>query len=913
MTDNYSFLNAIYIEHIEFLYKKYMKNPQSVESSWMYFFHGFNFGKENYNTLYNKKNYSFLKNVKIDDHVKKELLVYHLIQFFRYKGHFFAKNNPIENQNRNFPDLNNFNLSHQDLDRFFESGKSIGIKKNSLKNIIFYLKNIYCGTIGIEYPNILCFENIQWIEKWFQNKKQFSTKEKKNFLKKLNHSILFENFIHNKFIGQKRFSIEGNESILPALSDMIEYASIEYNTEIFVVGMSHRGRLNVLFNLFQKDCSHIFNEFQGKEYKEQNISGDVKYHLGYSKIIENINRKSVTIHLVPNPSHLESVNPIVEGIVRAKIDIHYYNNKNKYQKVIPIIIHGDAAISGQGIVYEVLQLSQLNGYKTGGTIHIVINNQIGFTTSCIEGRSSLYCTDVAKVTSSPVLHVNANDVESVVRSIRFAIDFRMRYNKDIFIDLIGYRKYGHNEGDEPKFSHPILYKIISKFSNSYELYKKKLQENGDINEKEIHNIENEYQHILNKGYQKSQYTKWNILNSFLEKNWTNFPIVSNDENIFQKVNTKFSKSDIIKISNKIFRLPEKKKFFKKITSIFQNRLRMIENNLVDWSMAELLAYGTLLFEGFHIRLSGEDVSRGTFSQRHIIVKTENEEKILLLNKIGKGKIQVFNSPLSEYGVLGFDYGYAMVSPNVLTLWEAQFGDFVNGGQIIIDQYISSGEDKWKIRNGIVLLLPHGYEGQGPEHSSARIERYLQLCAKNNQFLANCTSPSNFYHLLRRHMKLNFRKPLIIFTPKSLLRNKKCLSTIDDLSKGFFQEIIDDPNITYKDEIKKLIFCSGKIYYDLLDKRRHIQDKQTAIIRIEQIYPLKIKEIHDIILRYKNKKKILWIQEEPENMGLWSYILRKIGRSLPIDLVSPCENSSPSTGSYINFLKIQNQILQKAFI
>ncbi|WP_185870539.1 2-oxoglutarate dehydrogenase E1 component [Blattabacterium cuenoti] len=926
MNDRYSFLNDIH--DIEFLYKKYKNNPNSIEQSWCAFFHGFDFCEENYlnfhkKTEINKTHTSKKKNPvgflieKSNHSIYTEFLVYNLIHSYRTRGHFFANTNPIKERRKHFPslDLKNFGLSEKELDLPFEAGKLIGLGKTSLRNIVHSLKNIYCNSIGIEYMYISDPKKIEWIEKWFQKKLSFSTEKRKFFLKKLNEAVAFENFIHTQFVGQKRFSIEGNESILPALEEMIEYTSNKYLTEDFVIGMSHRGRLNILSNFFQKNYSHVFSEFQGKEYKEEIFSGDVKYHLGFTKIRKTSQGRPIKMNLVPNPSHLESVDSIVEGITRAKIDMNYNQNSNS-EKIIPILIHGDAALSGQGIVYEVLQLSRLKGYKTGGTIHLVINNQIGFTTNNTEGRSSIYCTDLAKIVLSPVLHVNADDIESVIRAIYFATDFRMHYHEDVFIDLIGYRKYGHNEGDEPRFTQPSLYKTISKHPSSYNLYKKKLEKKGIINIDDVKKMENEYEEILKIGYNEAKTIKWNVLNSFLEEDaWNNFPITYNTKKIFKKANTQFPIKRLIEISNKIFTLPIEKKFFRKTKFIFQKRLNLVKNHLVDWSIAELLAYGTLLDEGFHIRLSGEDVARGTFSQRHAIVKTEEEEEIILLNQIrtDQGKIQVYNSPLSEYGVLGFDYGYALFSPYILTLWEAQFGDFGNGGQIIIDQYISSGEKKWKMRNGIVILLPHGYEGQGPEHSSARVERYLQLCANNNLFVVNCTTPSNFYHLLRRQMKLNFRKPLIVFTPKSLLRHPKCFSQIEELSEGKFQEILDDPNANENiEKITKLIFCSGKIYYELLNKKESIKDEKTALIRIEQIYPLKEEKIKELFHKYKNKKSVLWVQEEPENMGLWSFILRKLGSNIPFHLIAPSESSSPSTGSYSYFFKIQNKILEKAF-
>ncbi|WP_185865258.1 2-oxoglutarate dehydrogenase E1 component [Blattabacterium cuenoti] len=908
MNDSYSFLNDIHI--IEYLYNQYKINPNSLDPSWRYFFSGFNFGKENYEKI-NIQSNKFISSLNI----KKEFFVLNLIHSYKEIGHYFGKINPIKKNikpNDYSLDLKNFGLSNKDLDINFEAGNLIKLGKTSLRNIINYLNNTYCGSLGIEYLHITNPEKINWIEKWIYKKKNnFSSEEKKFFLKKLNEAVKFENFLHNKFVGKKRFSIEGNESILPMLEDMVKYSYNNYFTEEFIIGMSHRGRLNILTNFFGKDLSNIFNEFQDKEYEDKSFSGDVKYHLGYSSekniYDTNGNRGNIKIYLLPNPSHLESVNPIVIGMTRAKIDYLY---KKNLDKIIPVIIHGDASISGQGIVYEALQLSKLKGYQTGGAIHIIINNQIGFTTNEFESRSTWYCTDIAKTFSIPILHVNAESIESVIRSIRFAIDFRMYYKEDVFIDLIGYRKYGHNEGDEPRFTQPILYKEISNRSNCYDLYKEKLIRNNIINNTFLKKIEEEYIQILNKKYKESKNIKWNYLNNFLLDD--KYSIFNND--IFQKIDTKLS-VDIIKYISKIaFTLPKEKNFFKKTKKIFQKRLEMIENNQVDWSMAEILAYGSLLYDGFCIRLSGEDVARGTFSQRHIVVKTEEEEELILLNKIENNskpvKIEIYNSPLSEYGVLGFDYGYAMGNHNTLTLWEAQFGDFSNGAQIIIDQYISSGESKWKIQNGIVLLLPHGYEGQGPEHSSARIERYVQLCAKNNLFIVNCTSPDNFYHLLRRHMKLKFRKPLIVFTPKSLLRNKNCLSSIKDLSNGGFQEIIDDTINANK--VKRIIFCSGKIYYELLNKRETIRNNNTALIRIEQIYPLNINNIKRILNKYKNNIDIIWVQEEPENMGLWSFILRKLRNIIKIKLISPNESSSPSVGSYNEFLKIHYKIIEKSF-
>lgn len=910
--DKYSFLNAIHSKQIEKLYQKYLKNPDIIEPTWRSFFQGFDLSQERYNVKdsYDEKAFS-------SNQIIKEINVLNLINSYISRGHLFAKINPILPRKDYIPklDLNNFELSELDLDTIFDVSKIIGFSKSSLRNIINRLNKIYCDSIGIEYYHINEPEKIFWIQKWIHkndNKPIFSKIKKKNILIQLNKASIFENFLHKKYIGQKRFSIEGNESLLPALNELIEYATSHYEVDEFIIGMPHRGRLNVLSNILEKTYYEIFNEFNNKNEsinEDYIFTGDVKYHLGYTNI-KNICSKKVKISIVPNPSHLETVNAIVEGITRAKID-NCYNGNNK--KIIPILIHGDASIAAQGIVYEVIQMSELNGYSTGGTIHIVINNQIGFTTDDFDARSSIYCTDIAKVLNSPILHVNADDVEAVIHTIIFAVDFRMNYNQDIFIDLLGYRKYGHNEGDEPRFTQPSLYKMISKHPNVIDIYKKKLENENVISSSFIKNEEIIYKKKLEKCY--------NHIKSYDFKNTKDFIpsenilyINKNEEKILKKIDTRFSINDLLKISKVITTLPSDKIFYKKITKLLEYRYNMIYNmNSIDWGIAELLAYGSLIYEGYNIRLSGEDVGRGTFSHRHAIIKSENEEEFILLNNIyskNKGKIYIYNSLLSEYGVLGFDYGYAMSAINTLTIWEAQFGDFSNSAQIIIDQYISSAEDKWNIQNGLVMLLPHGYEGQGAEHSSARIERYLQLCANYNMFIANCTTPSNLYHILRRQIKINFRKPLILFTPKSLLRHSKCRSTIQDLAEGEFKEIIDepfnDPNI-----IKKLVFCSGKIYYEILDKKEKINDEKTAIIRIEQLYPLHKKAIISIFKKYYNKKRVLWVQEEPENMGAWSHILRSFS-DISWELISPKKSATTAPGSGNHFLYVQNKIIENVF-
>ncbi|XOD66742.1 MAG: 2-oxoglutarate dehydrogenase E1 component [Flavobacteriales bacterium Tduv] len=920
--DRYSFLNAVHSEQFGVFYEKYLTTPDSIEPSWRAFFQGFDFAQEHYNEDGSEKDPSLKDSTAIADATQvvpdkllKEFKVLDLIHSYRTRGHLFTRTNPVRERRNHAPtlELNQFGLSEADFDMLFDAGKIIGLDPTPLRNIIDHLQKIYCDSIGIEYMHIQEPKKVEWIQRWIRvndNHPELSSEEKKQVLSKLNQAVVFENFLHAKFVGQKRFSLEGNESLLPALDELIEHAAESHRVEEFVVGMAHRGRLNILSNLFEKNCAHIFSEFYGKEYEDTIFSGDVKYHLGFTTIKKTRQgSRSIKINLAPNPSHLETVDAVVEGIARSKIDGHYHG---EVEKVLPVLIHGDAAVAAQGVVYEVVQMSELKGYTTGGTIHIVANNQVGFTTNYLDARSSIYCTDVAKILHSPILHVNADDVEAVIHAIRFAVDFRMRYHQDVFVDLLGYRKYGHNEGDEPRFTQPSLYKAIARHPNPRDIYKKKLEEKDIINSVFIEEIETNYKESLDRDYEKAKTIKRSRLDPFMPDEWEGFSIVRG-EKVLQKIDTRFSIDRLRQISQVITTPPTGKVFYRKTERLLEQRADMVQQkNALDWGMSELLSYGSLLDEGYHVRLSGEDVERGTFSHRHAVIKSEDEETFILLNHLreGQGRMYAYNSLLSEYGVLGFDYGYAMAAPNTLTLWEAQFGDFSNSAQIVIDQYISAAEDKWKIQNGLVMLLPHGYEGQGAEHSSARMERYLQLCARYNMFVVNCTTPANFYHLLRRQMKFTFRKPLIVLTPKSLLRHPRCISTLEDLAEGSFQEIIDDVSADLK-KIDRLVFCSGKIYYDLLDKKENLGDEKTALIRIEQLYPLSKGLIESVLKRYPDRKRLLWMQEEPENMGAWSYILRSF-RDLPWELISPEESATTAPGSNQHFLNIQDKVIGSVF-
>ena len=922
--DRFSFLNAAHSEFFAQLYDQYLENPDSVEPSWRSFFQGFDFGM----TTYNEENpVAYTPNVApsttdstaiecapISDKLQKEFKVIKLIEGYRSRGHLFTKTNPVRDRRVYLPslDLVNFGLSDSDLDTVFDAAKVIGVQPTTLKEIIGHLETIYCQHIGIEYIYIRKPEVVEWIQKKLRindNKPSFSAEEKKTILYKLNQAVSFENFLHTKYVGQKRFSLEGGESVIPALDALIEKAA-EKGVEQFVMGMAHRGRLNVLANIFGKSTQDIFGEFDGKDYDQEYFDGDVKYHLGLTADKVTRSGKKININLAPNPSHLETVGAVIEGITRAKQDKYFPDD---FSKVLPIAVHGDAAIAGQGILYEIIQMAQLDGYKTGGTIHIVINNQVGFTTNYHDARSSTYCTDVAKVTLSPVLHVNADDAEAVVHAMSFALDFRMEFGRDVFIDLLGYRKYGHNEGDEPRFTQPVLYKLIAKHQNPRDIYAEKLLAERVIDATYVNELEKEYKLDLEENLEASRKKDLTIITPFMKNEWDGFMQVT-DKKMLEKVDTSYPKEELTKIADVICNLPTDKKFISKIQKLINDRKTMFfETNKLDWAMAEHLAYGSLLKEGYDVRISGQDVERGTFSHRHAVVKVEDsEEEVTLLSNLegATGKFHIFNSHLSEYGVLGFDYGYALANPKTLTIWEAQFGDFSNGAQIMIDQYISCGEDKWNNQNGIVLLLPHGYEGQGAEHSSARMERYLQLCARQNMYVADCTTPANFYHLLRRQMKTNFRKPLIVFTPKSLLRDPRVVSPIEDFANGSFQETFDDETVN-KAEVKSLVFCTGKFYYDITAERENNGRKDVAVVRIEQLFPLPVEQLKDIIAQYPNADDYVWAQEEPKNMGAYSYMLMNFDL-VKWRLASLKAYAAPASGSYTRAKRRQADAIRMVF-
>jgi 2-oxoglutarate dehydrogenase E1 component len=909
--DKFSFLNAAHTAYFADLYDQYLQNPDSVEPSWRAFFQGYDFGSENYGL---DGEIAEGVTTQIPEKVQKEFQVVRLIDGYRMRGHLFTKTNPVRERRTYEPNLaiENFGLSNNDLDTVFNAGEILGIGAKTLREIIRHLERIYCSSIGVEYMYLRNPEVIGWWQSQLNvndNQPNFNEESKKYILSKLNHAVTFENFLQTKYVGQKRFSLEGGESLIPALSNTLYMAVEKYGVKECVLGMAHRGRLSTLVNIFRKPAYELFSEFDGKDFEDEHIDGDVKYHLGLTLDKTYQNGKTIKMNLVPNPSHLETVASVAEGITRAKIDNDYNGDDSK---ILPIIVHGDAAIAGQGLVYEVAQMSQLNGYKTGGTVHIVVNNQIGFTTNYLDARSSTYCTDVAKVTLSPVLHVNSDDAEAVVHAVELALAYRMRYKKDVYIDLLGYRKYGHNEGDEPRFTQPNLYKEIAKHNNPFNIYSEKLIAEKTIDKAYSDAIVEEFKSTLESDYEKSKSEVSSKVREFMQERWVGFTRRGLDA-VLKTDDTSYPKNNLENISKIVSTVPEGVKFLRKAERILDGRATMVfESDELDWGMAEMLAYGSLLEEGFNVRISGQDVERGTFSHRHAILRDEiSEERINLLNTnpANKGEMYIYNSFLSEYGVLGFDYGYAMANPNTLTIWEAQFGDFSNGAQIIFDQYLSAAEDKWKSQNGIVVLLPHGYEGQGSEHSSARMERYLQLCSIDNMIVADCTTPANFFHLLRRQLKRDFRKPLIVFTPKSLLRHPKAVSPLKELYDGQFQEVIDDT--INPENVKKLVFCTGKFYYDLLAEREKLENDTVALVRIEQLFPLHEEKIKQVIAKYSNAEKHVWAQEEPKNMGAWSHMSQRLD-FLKLEACTRPYSSVPAPGSSTRDKRRQRRVIDAIF-
>ncbi|HZY77992.1 MAG TPA: 2-oxoglutarate dehydrogenase E1 component [Cyclobacteriaceae bacterium] len=888
--ERYSYISNADVGYLDQLYQNYKKDPSSVDATWQKFFEGYDFSSQRYGEGGNGTGVADTQSIK-------ETAVRNLIFQYRTFGHLKSKTNPVrERRNHNVDfDHKSVGLTDADLDTEFDVAAEISMPRTTLRKIIERLQQIYVGPIGFEYNSIRNDD----VRKWFFEKceKEFvnfnpSIDEKKTILSKLNEAVVFENFLHTKFLGQKRFSLEGGENTIPALYTIINNAA-ELGVKEVVIGMAHRGRLNVLSNILGKTYEQIFTEFEGNVSPDLTMGdGDVKYHLGYSSQHTSPSGNKIYVKLTPNPSHLEAVDPLVVGYTRGQIDDEY---KEDLSKAMAILIHGDAAVAGQGIVYEIVQMSGLPGYNTGGTIHYVINNQVGFTTDFDDARSSIYCTDVAKIIDAPVLHVNGDDAEAVNFCARVATEYRLKFGKDIFIDMLCYRRHGHNESDEPKFTQPKLYNLIAKHPNPREVYVKRLVERGDVDaaladEMDV-KFRNQLQDRLNEVKQKPLPYK----PQKIEEEWTKLRRAK-PEDFDQSPETGVKQATIDKVGKALTTIPEGFKPLKQIEKLLKDRkAAFFDDKILGWAEAELLAYGSLLTEGVPVRMSGQDVKRGTFSHRHAYFFDANSnEPYCGLDHIDneQRQLHIYNSLLSEFGVLGFEYGYAMSSPHALVLWEAQFGDFVNGAQVMIDQFLSSAESKWQRQNGMVMLLPHGYEGQGPEHSSCRPERFLQLCAEYNMIVANPTTPANIFHLLRRQVTWEFRKPCVVFSPKSLLRHPAVVSPVKDFVKGSFKEVIDDENVTAKD-VKRLILCSGKVYYDLLDVQQKKKLKDVAIVRLEQLHPFPEKQVAAILKKYKGAT-VVFMQEEPSNMGPLSYIQRMMpGQQM--EFVSRKASASPATG------------------
>ena len=899
--------------YIEGLYNDFIKDPNSVDVDMRKFFEGFDFAVSN---AAESKNGTATKTEAVStNQLDKEFAVFQLILAYRKKGHLVAKTNPIRERKDRHANLGlpNFGLSDADLSTAFDAGKFTGLGKTSLANIIAHLQKCYTTHVGVEISSLNDQQKIDWLTKAVEETllQPVSLNQKKRILQKLNEGVMFEKFLHTKYIGQKRFSLEGGETAIAAL-DAIINVSANNNVEEVVIGMAHRGRLNVLANIMGKTYEQIFSEFEGNNIPDTTMgSGDVKYHLGFGSDVETADGKKVHLKLSPNPSHLEAVDPLVIGFARSKADILYNSD---YDKILPVLIHGDASIAGQGIVYEVLQMSGLEGYYTGGTIHFVINNQIGFTTDFDDARTADYCTSVAAMVQAPVLHINGDDAEAVVKASEIATLYRQEFKSDIFIDMVCYRKHGHNEGDEPKFTQPQLYALIDKHLNPREVYTQFLIQNGEPDAQALakemekkfladlqERLDEVKQNPLPYSYQPPELV-WKSLRRATAGDFDASPVTAINGEVFKQ------------LFDGLMKWPADFKPLRKVEKLITDKLKLFsDENKIDWATAELMAYGSLLVEGKDVRMSGQDVKRGTFSHRHSTLYDENTNvEYNRLNHFSQTQspFRIYNSLLSEYAVLGFEYGYAMANPNALVIWEAQFGDFCNGAQTIVDQFITTAETKWQRMNGVVLLLPHGYEGQGPEHSSARMERFLQMCGELNIVVSNVTTAANFFHLLRRQLAWPFRKPLVNFSPKANLRHPGSYSTKEEFTSGGFQEVLDDATINDASAVTKVLCCSGKIYFDLAERQQKENRNDIAIVRLEQIHPLPQKQLDALYKKY-SKAIWYWVQEEPLNMGAATFLRMNL-KNINFYIISRQLSASTATGYSKVHLKEQEQIIDTAF-
>lgn len=911
---SFSYLSNAHPSYVEAMYRQYQEDVESVASGWREFFQGFDFAQKNGDGVGEGA-------LAVGGQLSlKEVAVLDLIHGYRQRGHLLSTTNPIRPRKNRMPhlDFGNFGLAESDLDQRFVVGSEIGLPNGTLKEILARLKTLYCGNIGFEYSAIENKDKRAWLRKKIEerdgNSYGFSIEKKTRILKKLSGAVGFEQFLAKKYIAQKRFGLEGGEAMIPALDAIIETGGNTGVREV-VIGMAHRGRLNVLANIMGKTYDYIFNEFEGNIIPDLSFGdGDVKYHMGYASEHKLESGNSVYLKLAPNPSHLEAVNPVVEGLARAKADLLY---ESEYDAILPILIHGDAAVAGQGIGFELIQMSQLEGYYTGGTMHFVINNQVGFTTDFEDARSSTYCTALASIVQAPVFHVNGDDPEAVVFVANLAMEYRQEFNTDVFIDMVCYRRNGHNEGDDPQFTQPQLYKLIAKHPDPRAIYVNQLIAQGQIEAEMAKKISQEFDEFLQQRLDSVRQKPMAYEPQKNEIAWSKLQNKTTEEDYLQSPDTSIAPELALEILNRLQQVPENFNLLPKFNRILKSMQERIDNGVANWSMAEHLAYGSLLLEGHHVRMSGQDVKRGTFSHRNaVLVDAETNQQYNRFNNLRDGQtaqLRIYNSLLSEFAVLGFEYGYSLADPDNLVIWEAQFGDFCNGAQTMLDQFISAGESKWQRMSGLVMLLPHGYEGQGPEHSSARFERFLQMSAEFNMTVANVSTPANFFHLMRRQLKRNFRKPLVVMSPKSLFGEALCISPLADFSKGGFQETYDDAFFDTPEKIakvKKVLYCTGKIYYDLYKKQQAEQREDIAILRIEQLYPFPRKQVNAMIRKYQHAK-FCWVQEEPSNMGAWQYLLA-FYRKYDLELISRKSSASPATG----FKKVHDQeqasILARAF-
>lgn len=872
--ERFSFMNGASIEYVESQYRNFLNDPMSVEESWRYFFEGFKYAESGAGPSKSQGSGGELESAsKVESY----------INLIRRLGHLNSHLNPLDAK----PELlEEFRVERHGLgnvqpdDMFAPANLPLKgeVRWAEIQDLLY---ETYCGTIGADFRDIASVEGVRWFQEEMEscrNRPVLSKDEKIRILDKLVEAEGFEKFLGDRFLGQKRFSLEGLESVVPLMDFLTEDACAGGLEEI-CIGMAHRGRLNLLANYMGKPYELMLKEFEGSDYNTHDIDGDVKYHMGYANYIETISGRKALAYLLPNPSHLEAVNPVVEGFARARQRLLDDKERNR---VLPVLMHGDASFIGQGIVCETLNLSGLDYYTTGGTIHIILNNQVGFTTNPYESRSCTYSSDIAKIVRAPILHVNADDPEAVVWTGELAVKYRQKFKRDVVIDIVGYRRHGHNETDEPSFTQPAMYRKIKKHTTALTLYGEELVRQGVMTDADFKDRKKKFRAMLQGCLNRVRSGNLEILSPMpkeldMNQSWAKI----SDEDLFKKSETSVNKKTLKDICKKITTVPEDFNIHPKIERLFTSRRKMVDGEgAVDWGLAELLAYASLAKEGFHVRLSGQDCRRGTFSHRHAVIKDSAKGTHLhLLNQLGgnQAPVSVINSPLSEAGVLGFEFGYSVAHKGSLVLWEAQFGDFCNGAQIIIDQFLAASEAKWKQVCNLVLLLPHGYEGMGPEHSSARPERFLQLCGNNNMQVANCTTPAQLFHLLRRQMHREFRKPLVVLTPKSLLRHPRVVSKMEEFTDGQFHELLDDPFVEDPDKITRVVFCTGKIYYELLDGRENHGTDNVALVRVEQLYPFPEKAVEDVLGKYKNTQEVLWTQEEPSNMGYWTFLRHRIKR------------------------------------